>query len=139
MWPHTDYTHIPIWIFPSFTFSYENSSNIMTKNKNVIFPRLLPHQDSCMNTTSMCMNSSPWIYSLGGGRHQFAESFLSFPARPRSWCTWWWWWCSSFPSWSEEKILCVENIRNLQMKIVNMKKTICHRKTIWHYIKRVEN
>jgi hypothetical protein len=49
--------HIPMNTLPSFTFTCENSSDIMTKNKNVV-PKVLPHQDSYMNI-HMYVNSSP--------------------------------------------------------------------------------
>jgi phenylalanine-4-hydroxylase len=45
--------HIPMNTLPSFTFTCENSSDIMTKNKNVV-PKVLPHQDSYMNI-KVCM------------------------------------------------------------------------------------
>lgn len=38
---------------PSFTFTCENSSDIMTKNKSVV-PKVLPHQDTYMNI-QVCM------------------------------------------------------------------------------------
>lgn len=65
----------------------------------------------------MLENNSSWRYKLRACQ-QFAESFLSVPAEPRGCGPWR---RSSFLSWSEEKILCVKNIWNLQMKLTNKK------------------